>query len=120
MGWGNHEDVPLKSICEMLVEIGCIEVHVEYDGEGDDGCITHLLFIDKEGEEFKGVVLNKSIIEDSIKDYCYEVLSAMPHDWINNNGGFGVISLDTKEQRWSNDFSQRVNTTEEYNFSGEI
>lgn len=111
-----------ERICAHLIVQGVSEVSVEFDGSGDSGSINDvsLYFADQgKGHEHSQALLqvelqavvtkstfNKasnrwekqtyealSSLENILKDATYAALDECGHDWYNNDGGYGTLTL---------------------------
>ncbi len=111
-----------ERVCAHLITQGVTSVCVEFDGSGDSGSITevNLYFADKnKGYEHSQALLKvklqagvtKSVLdkasgrwvkqtyeaisslEDILKDATYTALEKANHDWYNNDGGYGTLTL---------------------------
>ena len=119
-------------MCKILLGKGIHFVTVEYDGQGDSGCIEEVDYLDEKGghsppgkcllpgwktfgrQELDletGVRKRQEVdgtVEDFIEDFVYERL---PGGWEINEGSFGTFKIDLKEKSW--DSSHLIRTYEE-------
>jgi hypothetical protein len=72
----------------ILKGMGVKKVDVSYSGSGDEGYINGVVFTPELGE---GTRFNTSEFEGILYDYLDP---AHVGDWVNNEGGFGEISID--------------------------
>jgi hypothetical protein len=71
----------------------------------------------KKGAFSKGTWIEKEKTEDMeleeiIRDFCYEVLEKAGFDWVNNDGGYGEITIDPDTGKVSLEHNQRITTVE--------
>jgi len=84
----------LKIVCEELFLNLVAAVEIEYDGEGDSGDITDIVFRDANGDLSK--YEPPQFLKDTLMDSCYVFLPAgFEIDW----GGFGVLNIDTRKNQ---------------------
>ena len=87
--------------------ITTIEVH--YSGGGDDGCIDEINFTNH-NEEAVTSIFNKEV-DSAFDDLLYDLLNDnIEWDWINNDGGSGIMMIDCTLDPWKIkiDHSQRI------------
>ena len=126
-------------MCKILLEKGVHFVEVEYDGQGDSGCIETVSYSDEHGEYSSldkcllpgwktfgrqeldletGVRKRQEVdgtVEDFIEDFVYERL---PGGWEINEGSFGTFKIDLKEKSWDSSHLIRTYSEEESGMSG--
>jgi hypothetical protein len=120
--WGNaNRELTLKEkiAIQKLRDNNIASLVVSYSGGGDDGCIDDITCNDHND---KAVDYNdpKSGLLNSLEDYLYELLSEeIEWDWINNDGGWGslTINLDTGESVI--DHTQRVSEEHTYQLNND-
>jgi hypothetical protein len=86
----NETKAKLKEYLPILKRLGVKTVEVAFSGYGDEGNINEVVFIPE---------LNKENWFDhsNFDDVLYEYLDpASVGDWINNEGGFGTISINVE------------------------
>ncbi len=113
----------LAIILPILQKYNIESVEVSFEGCGDDGAIHDITFtpsLSPELEELQidyqtasrafsdGKWLWHSIektgpVQDVIEKLTYEFLETTQVDWYNNEGGFGKLVIDTKEESVSLD-----------------
>jgi hypothetical protein len=70
----------------VLKGLGVKKVDVSYSGSGDEGYVNEVVLTPTLGPEFDDVRL---------QDLLYDYLDpAHVGDWVNNEGGFGEITID--------------------------
>ena len=129
-------------MCELLLARDIHFVEVEYDGQGDSGCIETVSYLDEKEELSQqppistdflpgwqtlvsrslnledGVMTRQEVdgtVEDFIEDFVYERL---PDGWEINDGSFGTFMLDLKEKSWGGSHLIRTYSEEESGMSG--
>lgn len=102
----------LKSVLKYLASIGVERVDVEYDGEGDSGSIQSVEFISKSDYIFSGEILNRDKITTTIENATYAILAEQSLDWVNNDGGYGTVHINTKDLSVTINHEQRITDTE--------
>lgn len=119
------KDLSWLGILTILRDQGVASIKVCYAGSGDSGAIEAICYMKEENtprieineEGIIKTVLDPSsvdawnhnsdiepVIESNIKSYiedqCYSHLMCGFSDWYNNDGGEGVILIDTKTGEW--------------------
>lgn len=81
------------------------KVEINFDGAGDDGSIHEINLYPKEidGENLRG----------EIEDWGYKFLEGTGVDWYNNEGGFGEIIINIKDNKFNYEVNQRVESYEQ-------
>ena len=80
---------------------------VQYSGGGDDGCLDDVEFFDVNGKPIK--TLDEGKFMSEMDDYIYELIGNQVHyDWINNEGGYGCLTVNLDNIRAHINHSQRV------------
>jgi hypothetical protein len=75
-----------------LVLHGVTKVTVEYSGSGDSGQIDDVIYYNKYGET--AFISEKSKIREFIGDFLYNHVLNTIEDWYNNEGGYGIVTID--------------------------
>jgi len=128
-------------MCELLLAEDIHFVEVEYDGQGDSGCIETVSYLDEKEKplgaapwvgtdflpgwkEFKsyevvdGVTTRQEVdgtIEGFIEDFVY---GKLPGGWEINDGSFGTFKIDLKNKSWDSSHLIRTYSEDEYGMSG--
>lgn len=108
---------------------------LDFDGSGDDGQIHQINFLDSEGvymdipEDSITWVYNEERGEEQVslykcaEDLGYQMLDESGHDWYNNDGGYGeiTISLDDGTGKPSANMNMNIRyvDTDEYQYDNE-
>jgi hypothetical protein len=93
-----------------LKDNGLVRLEVSYSGGGDDGCIDTFsgYEINEKGEEKWSPDSVPQKFQDEFDDYLYDFISNnIEWDWINNDGGYGVVTIDLETGKMTIDHSQR-------------
>jgi|TARA_R100000479_G_C6368262_1_gene195868 hypothetical protein len=114
------ENLTIKQKLELkkLRDLNVSKVEISYSGGGDDGCIDNwgVYTIDSNGKEKwnRDIIINS--FSEAFDDYVYNLLSnVIEWDWVNNEGGYGCLTLDIENEEIKIDHSQRH--VEEYHYS---
>jgi hypothetical protein len=105
---------------KKLKDLDVTKVEICYSGGGDDGCIDDFTAykIDEKGEENYNPDIDLNSFEETFVDYIYSLLSTtIEWDWVNNEGGYGTLTLDIEKQEIDISHSQRH--IEDYHYSVE-
>lgn len=120
----------LKKFVVAMKEAGATgTIEVSYDGYGDSGDVTEPDLTDKQAEiaeklgyqfSYSGETrIYDSATGESIttnKDEFVPLLTiisdVIPHDWVNNDGGFGVVYLNLDDATVLIDGNIRIQSTE--------
>lgn len=121
---GASDGAPFAKVKRRLLKAlrarGIARVQIEYDGEGDSGQIGEITAHDARG---KIVALNHPIrlalrdgerptrygsLGGAIDDLAWTILGHYHDGFVNNDGGFGTISIDVAEATVTLDHNDRV------------
>lgn len=114
------ENLTIKQKLELkkLRDLNVSKLEISYSGGGDDGCIDNwgVFRIWPDGkEEWDSDIIIDSFIK-AFEDYVYDLLSnVIEWDWVNNEGGYGCLTLNVEDEEVKIDHTQRH--TEEYHYS---
>ena len=103
----------LKQKLELkkLKDLNASSIEVTYYGGGDDGDIDSINIFNKKNESIK---FNDNLVKN-LADYFYGYLcEQIEWDWINNDGGNGVMKFDLINESISIDHVQTVREDYEY------
>ena len=95
-----------------LKDHGVAKVIANFDGQGDDGEVYDITFYD-----FDGNYVNYkkcSALEDFIYDKIEELVGSYGGDWVNNDGGYGNLTINVKDKVINGNYNQR--TVDEYDW----
>jgi hypothetical protein len=96
-----------KRMFEMLKSIGVVDIQVEFDGGGDNGNVDSItyngLLSDKEYNEMEApanfpdlltaMQTIKATLSQLVDYWSYDLLGETDHDWVNNDGGYGSMTI---------------------------
>ena len=120
-----NEDKNKKNLERALTLMNCkhlgiVQISIEFSGSGDSGDIDDIYFrIEKDSYEYINMPDEKA--EALIRDFAWDIIESKVHtvgDWVNNEGGYGTITIDVENNTYRLDYSQR--TTEDYDWSDEM
>tara|TARA_R100001015_G_C4631670_1_gene194389 strand:+ start:1196 stop:1606 length:411 start_codon:yes stop_codon:yes gene_type:complete len=106
------ENLTIKQKLELkkLRDLNVSKLEISYSGGGDDGCIDNwgVYTIDQNGEERYSHDISVTSFADAFDDYIYELLSSVIEwDWVNNEGGYGCLTINVENGDVTIDHSQR-------------
>ena len=91
-------------------------IEYEYSGSGDDGCIEYINFYNNiNGVEPDLTDNEKTILED----HASEILTKVS-DWWNNDGGYGTLTLSTKNGSYTVDNNIASTSYENETWAGNV
>ena len=115
-----------QAVFDALAAANINQVHVEFDGEGDQGQIESVIALrEEERAEFPnvGVIIRhvpsgeydpiRTIeqIEKAIETLCYDYLEETHGGWENNDGAYGDFRLDVAKRTVELEFNGRFTDT---------
>lgn len=106
------------ALAVQLLAVGVTQVHIDYDGEGDEGSIGDIEYF-KGDERAEIVAISEPLSEapetlrDRIVDIAYAVLEMIHGGWEINEGSFGNLRWNTRTNIITIEHSERVIQTEE-------
>jgi hypothetical protein len=109
------------AVLKLLRRAGAAEAIIEYDGEGDDGQIVAVTLHDARGKElpdkplpvpakrtFAELHLSQDSLEGALEAFAWELLSIHHEGFENNEGAYGTITVDVKQQIVAIEHNARV------------
>jgi hypothetical protein len=102
----NSEEKAKDTFRELAPKLflNCVaKVHVEYDGEGDSGDIQHIAYIDINDND-----VPHALSEDDEERLKSAIWPFVPSGFENNEGGFGNIYIDLKNNSVLCEHSERI------------
>jgi hypothetical protein len=96
---------------------GVNRININFSGSGDSGDIDDIEYYQGD-EEISSAIEVKESDENVLKDFAYDIICSKVDtvgDWVNNEGGFGNIEIDTETNHYTLNYSQR--TTEDHDWS---
>ena len=106
-----------KLLLRELKDNGLVRLEVSYSGGGDDGCVDAYsgYEINEKGEERWSQDSVPTKFQNEFDDYIYDFISDnIEWDWINNEGGYGTVTIDLETGKLTIDHCQRH--VEEYRY----
>ena len=89
-------------------------IQINYDGAGDSGSVEEIqLYNPDEGSHG-----HYEILEDRRKEYLkiedafYELFDRSMGDWVNNDGGYGILTIDLEDGSYTNEVNYRTIETD--------
>jgi len=105
-----------KLVMAKIKEHNVAYMEVRYDGGGDDGMIEDIEFYDINGNR-----MNVTVDTDKLDNFLYECISNnVEWDWVNNEGGYGMLTFNFNHDEIKIDHTQRVTEDHEYDVSTEL
>ena len=100
------EPMELLPVISRLIDCGIAKVIAEFDGQGDSGEVHEYSFYDiddnlidyKENQELEDYIY--SLIEECVNSYG--------GDWVNNDGGYGHVTINVKDKSIDARYCQRT------------
>jgi hypothetical protein len=102
-----------------IKNLGVNKIEITFSGSGDSGDVDEVQFIANEWDDITTDITSK-IGDDCInhfRDLAYNVIEDKVNtvgDWVNNEGGFGTITIFADSSTYDLVYNQR--TTEEYDW----
>jgi hypothetical protein len=93
----------LRELAPKLFLNGVAKVHIEYNGEGDSGDIEHISYIDINDND-----VTPMLVYDDEARLKNAIWPFVPAGFENNEGGFGNIYIDVKNNSMLCEHSERV------------
>jgi len=96
---------------------GVSRININFSGSGDSGDVDDIEYYQGD-EEISSAIQIKESDENVLRDFAYDIISSKVDtvgDWVNNEGGFGNIEINTETNHYDLNYSQR--TTEDFDWS---
>lgn len=96
---------------------GVSRININFSGSGDSGDIDDIEYYQGD-HEISSSIQVKDSDENVLRDFAYDIISAKVNtvgDWVNNEGGYGNIEINTETNNYTLNYSQR--TTEDFDWS---
>lgn len=89
---------------------GIKSIRAEYDGSGDSGDINYFHCDPEKREEMLDEPLGETgkTLKETLEQICWDGLEAEEGGWEINEGSYGTIEFDVKEQTIKMDHNERV------------
>ena len=98
---------------QVIKDHNIAKIQIEYNGGGDDGCIDEVMFEDINGDTVS-VFMNKEV-EAEWDNLLYDMVSHnVEWDWINNDGGYGTMTIDCTKTPWKAKIDHVQRITEDH------
>lgn len=133
------KDIALETtiLLAKLKDQGVDVVVISYAGSGDSGCVEHIGYFASENIEKNKGELDPSMIAPwdhecditpenekevfkFIEDLAYSYLMKGFSDWYNNDGGQGVILIETATGKWHANNQTNITSVEEESHGGKL
>ena len=104
---------------QVIKDHNISEIEIRYSGGGDDGCIDQINYyvIDQSGDKIDIDLKMQKEIEVEFDDLLYNLLNAhIEWDWINNEGGFGTMTINCKVEPWDIEIDHGQNVIEDHHY----
>ena len=119
---GVPESIPKDTLVALCMAAGFTRIEFHYDGSGDSGQINEIEGYKSNDKDAMFVEVPQAL-RDELEEGAYGILERhFPGDWINNDGGYGVIvlHLDADAPCIVLEAHQRVSTTEDSEISIDV
>ena len=100
---------------QVIKDHNISNIEVDYSGGGDDGCIDDVRFEDH--NENKIDVFMEPEVSSEWDDLLYDMLSNnIEWDWINNDGGYGQMTIDCTKTPWKVNINHTQRVCEDHHY----
>ena len=100
---------------QVIKDHNISSIEVDYSGGGDDGCIDDVRFEDH--NENKIDVFMEPEVSSEWDDLLYDMLSNnIEWDWINNDGGYGQMTIDCTKTPWKVNINHTQRVCEDHHY----
>ena len=117
------KELNIKVLFASLAEKGVVKVAIGFDGSGDSGSIEDNISYYVENDDSE-LILSEDIssqVDDQLIELGYHILDRYyGYDWYNNEGGYGTININIKDQNWDIEGFQRISDVEEVSGEGDL
>ena len=106
-----------------IKDLGVEKVEINFSGSGDSGDIDDICFYAKEFDDITKMVEDKYGMkpDELFREFAWTIVNQKVDtvgDWVNNEGGFGTITVDVESKTYDLSYHQR--TTEDHDWSDEM
>lgn len=112
----------IEEVIRALRQAGEVKsIMINFSGSGDSGQIECVDLLDSNGDMVQDQ--NKpplSIMKKEVQKYAYDLLSEQPHDWYNNEGGYGDIKIDVDTGRYTMNVNVNEMSVTSYSFENAV
>ena len=135
-------DFTKQHVHNLFAQLKLLNVNsfeIEFDGSGDDGQIDEIYFYNANNEtinipsdtiswvysEYGDTKPHEQqvTLQKAVEDLGYQMLNESGHDWYNNDGGYGTITVTiddgTGKPSVNMDIKIRYTDTDEYNYDND-
>lgn len=116
-------------VINKLIELGATVAEIDYNGSGDSGQVEEIRVLKNKKEvslkdqhvsyyerqdQFNGSGWNSSFtkktvsLEEALEKIAEDLLDYNGIDWYNNDGGYGIVRVDLKDQKLKLEHNQRI------------
>ena len=113
----NNLDIKISTALMFLKDHNVHKIYIDFSGSGDDGGIDCVDYRDSYDDPIDMKWDHTS--KEAIRNAFYEIIDQHVDDvgdWVNNDGGYGNISVYLEDMKYDIEYSQR--TTEDYTWQG--
>ena len=100
--------------------LGIKKIHIQFSGSGDSGAIDSIDYYLENDAVFNNDECTADSFRNELEEYCYRKILDHVEDWYNNDGGHGILVIDTK----TGEYNVQVNVAnlayETYNHKGNL
>ena len=98
---------------QVIKDHNIASIEVDYSGGGDDGCLDETRYEDIDGNKVD--VKLEGDVEAEWDDLLYNMVSDnVEWDWINNDGGYGTMTIDCTKDPWKVNINHVQRITEDH------
>jgi hypothetical protein len=123
-----ENEINLVGVMTYLGDLGFNRVQINYSGGGDSGAIDTIIYLKPEdiAEDISHYELNEEqketlneTVRNFVEDIAWKRLNDI-EDWWNNDGGFGVMTIDIPSGEFTIENNTYYQMTETYNHDGKF
>ena len=115
----SEEKLKWQEAVLFLKDRGITSIHVEYEGSGDSGSIDSISYYKGEDEHNINDLDISDDMHQKLINLCYPMLDDI-EDWYNNDGGFGMVTIDLDNLHYHITNNIRYVDYEKYTHEGTI
>jgi len=98
---------------QVIKDHNISKISIHYSGGGDDGCIDEVAFLDHNEDKIDLKMTQE--VESEWDDLLYDMVSDnVEWDWINNDGGYGIMDIDCTKAPWKVKIAHTQRVTEDH------
>ena len=104
---------------QVIKDHNIANIEIDYSGGGDDGCLDEVRYEDIDGNNID--VKLDGEVEAEWDDLLYNMLSEnIEWDWINNDGGYGQMTIDCTKTPWKVNINHTQRVCEDHYYEGDF